>query len=1105
MLRQLHIDGFVHFTDFPLEFGPGLNVVHGPNEAGKSTLLRFVRFVLFGPPRLVAERGLPLSGTRYGGTLWIGPLRVHRNDQGVEVTAEGLPQPESALHDILGQFDQAAFDAVYACDLDDLQEMGALKAEALRRKLFASTVLGTGADVEAVEARWHKRRKALDTRGRGGLVWRLEQELAAARTELHSARASAEELPGMVDRQTRLDADIERLDQEHQLADRQAQALEALGGDDGWLTVRARCREWLETHPRPSASVAEWTQRVEELLETDRQLEQARAAEAAAEARLEDAQRTEASVAVDERVLARRGWILALIEQRSELASLSELEDRVAGVRTELQARLAALGLKSIDQLDLTEQTVRWLKRLADEVPTVVAAESLEEASRATADAVESARHALEGCPPPGPALEFRHRQDELQGAQERAGDLRAEVERLEPRVNPTDDVAELPDRRSQLDETTAKLEQSLAGQPLDRTALEASARVPWGEVQELGQGVLQQRADEEPAEHNRRFIMRTASVTGFLLVVAVVVVAVLAGLGDTSTGVVIVAVVLGLAALGGARVLRTDRLARQAAREAEVRLSTLVAGVQGLSEVELHDLVEVASHAPTWLDQLGTLRELESEVATLEQQATVLEQLQTARSRLEREEREIAQALERAEVESLAELREAVSLAVWRETRRSERQSQLEACEQEQSRAEQALSAAVRSNERRQTALRTLEDALQAAGWPSEEPSQVGALAERLFVVRDAHTVLVATEHAHEMASARWDAWRQDVIALSTELEPQREAGLEAEAWIHDVGQRLAQTEAGHALRLQHARTLEEARQAHERTSEELQAAVQTRQLARTRADDLDVDGARSQLEEARRWESLEAEFAQAEEAIRTQLPDIDPDELTGEGQLERAIAKARGRVDGLRDHKDAQIERRGALKQAIEDLSGSADVAVAAERMASLEARLHEARLELAEIELASHWLKQAYEQYVRANQPAVLQRASELLKRASDGTMVGVRQHDRRLFVESVSGGTREPHELSRGSREMLYLVIRLALALEHAERTEVPMLLDDVMVNQDPQRARQIARILQAVGERHQLILMTCRPETRDLMASEDPSATVIELKRRLDVR
>ncbi len=46
-LARLHIEGFGIFHDREMRFEPGLNVVCGRNEAGKSTLLAFVQHVLF--------------------------------------------------------------------------------------------------------------------------------------------------------------------------------------------------------------------------------------------------------------------------------------------------------------------------------------------------------------------------------------------------------------------------------------------------------------------------------------------------------------------------------------------------------------------------------------------------------------------------------------------------------------------------------------------------------------------------------------------------------------------------------------------------------------------------------------------------------------------------------------------------------------------------------------------------------------------------------------------------------------------------------------------------------------------------------------------------
>jgi uncharacterized protein YhaN len=71
-IENIHIDGFGVWNDKtwgPL--APGLNVFHGPNETGKSTLMGFVRSMFFGfEKRGSARRYEPTNGGLHGG--WLG-------------------------------------------------------------------------------------------------------------------------------------------------------------------------------------------------------------------------------------------------------------------------------------------------------------------------------------------------------------------------------------------------------------------------------------------------------------------------------------------------------------------------------------------------------------------------------------------------------------------------------------------------------------------------------------------------------------------------------------------------------------------------------------------------------------------------------------------------------------------------------------------------------------------------------------------------------------------------------------------------------------------------------------------------------------------------
>src|SRR5205814_6279902 len=80
-------------------------------------------------------------------------------------------------------------------------------------------------------------------------------------------------------------------------------------------------------------------------------------------------------------------------------------------------------------------------------------------------------------------------------------------------------------------------------------------------------------------------------------------------------------------------------------------------------------------------------------------------------------------------------------------------------------------------------------------------------------------------------------------------------------------------------------------------------------------------------------------------------------------------------------------------------------------------------------------------------------------------------------------------KRPEELSRGTAEQLYLCLRLGLAAEFARRTaSLPLIMDDVLVNFDPQRARAVASELARFSQEHQVLIFTCHPETASLFAS-----------------
>ncbi|WP_434383747.1 ATP-binding protein [Melittangium boletus] len=170
--------------------------------------------------------------------------------------------------------------------------------------------------------------------------------------------------------------------------------------------------------------------------------------------------------------------------------------------------------------------------------------------------------------------------------------------------------------------------------------------------------------------------------------------------------------------------------------------------------------------------------------------------------------------------------------------------------------------------------------------------------------------------------------------------------------------------------------------------------------------------------------------------------------------------------------------------------------------------ELRIQEERLRAEAADLASRYtrdtlalelLSRARRRFEQEQQPRVIQLASEHFAALTHGRY-------RRVFVPAggsrelrVAGplGERGPEQLSRGTREQLYLAFRLAVIQDFGEtHGALPLILDDILVNFDLGRSRGTVELLARMAERHQVIAFTCHPWLRALF--EEKGARVVEL-------
>jgi uncharacterized protein YhaN len=223
-IRGWHIEGFGVFCDHRTENVPdGLTVFLGPNEAGKSTLLAFLRGILFGYPsgRSREPQYPPLRGGRHGGKIVVevdgqGLITVCRYAERrvpMQVTlADGAAVAEPEFYRLLGGADRGLFQQVFAFGLSDLQQLETLETEGVRDRIFSAGIAGAGRSAGDVLRKLEEEIRALYApRSRTAKAAELLRRLNDLDSKLGEAKGKAEEysqLCGQEDECLRLVRDL---------------------------------------------------------------------------------------------------------------------------------------------------------------------------------------------------------------------------------------------------------------------------------------------------------------------------------------------------------------------------------------------------------------------------------------------------------------------------------------------------------------------------------------------------------------------------------------------------------------------------------------------------------------------------------------------------------------------------------------------------------------------------------------------------------------------------------------------------------------------------------------------------------------------------------
>jgi uncharacterized protein YhaN len=1143
---ELHFPAFGPFTDFRLDLqpGPGLHLIYGPNESGKSSALRAVRGLLYG----ISSDGRD-EFLHPGETLRLKALLQHskgarlafgrRKGRGKKtlLDGEGKPCQEDALEAYLQGVDGALFDRLYGLDHRTLSLGGkALLEEGgkVGESLFAAG-LGPGFRQvrdslrEEAEQLWKPKSRILAIDKAIESYRAAQKKAAELSVSAESWRKISDQMGEEEERAAALEREIRRLDVDRQ---RLARYLDAHKP----LTARQHLVEEL----------ASLGQLPDLALDFSERRQQAQSALTALRLQLARIKESQANLTRRRDELPAESGLLAYAQRIDRLhRSLDAVAEAEAALPvTRARAEAMARRLRSVGtDLGLPAEPQSW-GRLPDAAQRA-RARRLAERYRRLVDDESALIERIAALRRQQAVLQERR---ESLGLSRDTGELEAGLKRLRMALGIDTEIAGL---ESTLKQKQAALSTALAGLPLWSGTVEELAALSPPDALRLADFERQEASLEEQlkrVEDDRKGLEREGKSHKEQL----------AQLRDRDK-------VRSRADLRQARQRRDqawqELLERDVQdRQAQARVVQGIRETDELSDRMLDDAARVAD-----------LERLTAELQASRQEWVELTQLRkdrlAERERVQQGWRELWNS-PRLSLRPPAEMRAwlprrdaVISLAVevrgleerlgatvgkralgleahrrlWREL---VGEAGLGASVGEAiDRAERALTPLLQAaDERRRIegeaaqgklALGEAEAALESARahlctWRSEwaevavafhrdsdaEPADLESVLERYEELRGLTDDLDRAERELAEQSAQSSSFRRQMKDLAAELGENAETEDLAEL-IERLVESLAEQRRLHTVRQQLAEQLETVVRERSETERTLgYRESEWAELLREAGAGAEEGLARLEARVARRRQVVER-LRDIEDTLRPlaagqpmdefaqRLADMDWDTVPGQ------IRDLDRRMEGMEQDRAQAWHRKGQLEQELTAFNGAEAAAEAAQEAAEAMAEGKATVARYARLAMAEAVLMREMDRYRRENEAPVLRAASVWFERLTRGAYPGLatgldpRTDAPRLEAVSSSGRHVPVEGLSDGTRDQLFLALRLATIEQSLDSSEpIPMVMDDVLVHFDSDRARATLEVLAEFGQRTQVLLFTHLERDKQLAEALPPEQAAV---------
>ncbi|MDR2438966.1 MAG: AAA family ATPase [Planctomycetaceae bacterium] len=197
---------------------------------------------------------------------------------------------------------------------------------------------------------------------------------------------------------------------------------------------------------------------------------------------------------------------------------------------------------------------------------------------------------------------------------------------------------------------------------------------------------------------------------------------------------------------------------------------------------------------------------------------------------------------------------------------------------------------------------------------------------------------------------------------------------------------------------------------------------------------------------------------------------------------ELDELLKDVTKRIETTSAKLHDELEQRGQLGEQLKRIADDQTTIKKQRELAILDEKIRCTILDWQTYAVCARMLDEIRATYERERQPRTLAEASELLKRLTDGKYhrIWTPLGEETLMVDDAEGNTFDVVWLSRGTREQLFIALRLALTSAFAQHGSIlPLILDDVLVNFDSRRAFAAAKVLLEFAKSgRQIFLFTC---------------------------